>query len=361
MPQYVEQNFSIFAILSVHGNQTSMPQYMEQNVSIFSILSVICTLVITMICMPPTMFRSHYGPVTNPPATHLCYEVYDQNKRIDYGHFTNTEESHAEEVFLGERIKDAWRTCTIVWYISWSPCDKCIQILLNAFLPNNPNVKLQIIFAKVYHGTTKIQELNSKGVKIQAMSHKARAISRQEAKREEHGTVQTLVCALSTNMFLMAPAMFLSHYRPNANPPVTHLCFEVYEQNKLIDYGHFTNTGELHAEEVFLGERFKDAWRECTIVWYISWSPCDGCTKILLNTFLPKNPQVKLHIIFAKVYRGTTKPKIQDLKNKGVQIRPMCHIDFRWCWKNFVDTSDSFIPWQNLYRDYYTAFQWLMG
>ncbi|XP_073497818.1 DNA dC-_dU-editing enzyme APOBEC-3H-like [Phyllobates terribilis] len=177
----------------------------------------------------------------------------------------------------------------------------------------------------------------------------------------ESSTYQPLTSALSTNMILMAPMMFCSHYRPNPQPPATHLCYEVYNQQKAIDCGHLTNTRESHAEEVFLGERFKDAWRNCTIVWYISWSPCNACTEILLNTFLPNNPHVTLHIIFAKVYKGTTKTKIQELKRKGVKIRPMCQIDFRWCWKHFVDTSESFIPWQNLNRDYHKAFRWLMG
>ncbi|XP_069611554.1 single-stranded DNA cytosine deaminase-like [Ranitomeya imitator] len=184
---------------------------------------------------------------------------------------------------------------------------------------------------------------------------------RQTRRTLESSAHQPLTCALSTNMILMAPAMFRSHYRPYTQPPATHLCYEVYDQHKSVDFGHLTNTGESHAEMVFLGERFNDAWKNSTVVWYISWSPCNNCTEILLNTFLPSNPHVKLHIIFAKVHPGTTKTKIQELKRKGVKIRPMCQIDFRWCWKHFVDSSESFIPWQNLYNDYYKAFRWLMG
>ncbi|XP_044124772.1 DNA dC-_dU-editing enzyme APOBEC-3G-like [Bufo gargarizans] len=125
-----------------------------------------------MILMPPDMFYSHYGLHTHPPATHLCYEVYDQSTLIYFGHLTNTEESHAEEVFLGERFRDAWKQCTLVWYISWSPCDRCLQILLKTFLPNNPHVKLHIIFAKVYDLTSKtmVRELHENGVNIRVMS-----------------------------------------------------------------------------------------------------------------------------------------------------------------------------------------------
>ncbi|XP_073497820.1 DNA dC-_dU-editing enzyme APOBEC-3H-like [Phyllobates terribilis] len=160
-------------------------------------------------------------------------------------------------------------------------------------------------------------------------------------------------------MIPMPHNMFCSHYGPSTNPPATHLCYEVYDQNQRIDCGHITNTEEFQAEEVFLGERFKDAWRKCTIVWYISWSPCDDCIQILLNTFLPNNPHVKLHIIFAKVYKGTTKTKIQELNSRGVKIQAMSHTDFLYCWKHFVDTTKSFIPWQNLAGTYHNTLQWL--
>lgn len=158
----------------------------------------------------------------------------------------------------------------------------------------------------------------------------------------------------------MPPNMFCSHYGPHTDPLATHLCYEVYDDSGLIDSGHLTNTGEAHAEEVFIGERFRDAWKQCTIVWYISWSPCDHCLQILLNTFLPFNPHVKLHIIFAKVYKLTPKTRVRELDRKGVKIRTMSHTDFRWCWNRFVDTTETFTPWQNLYRNHHYASQWLL-
>ncbi|XP_075690594.1 C-_U-editing enzyme APOBEC-1-like [Rhinoderma darwinii] len=160
-------------------------------------------------------------------------------------------------------------------------------------------------------------------------------------------------------MILMPPAMFRSHYGPYTDPPATHLIYEVYDGSTRIDSGHHTNTGEAHAEEVFLGERFRDAWKQCTIVWYISWSPCDHCLQILLNAFLPNNPQVTLYIIFAKVYKFTEKTRVRELNRKGVKIRSMCLTDFRWCWNHFVETTEAFTPWPNLYRDYYKAFKWI--
>lgn len=121
----------------------------------------------------------------------------------------------------------------------------------------------------------------------------------------------------------MSPHMFYSHYGLNTNPPATHLCYEVYRQADLIASGHLTNTNEEHAEEVFIGERFQEAWRNCTIFWYISWSPCDHCMEILLNTFLPRNPLVTLHIIFAKKYKLSSKSNIRKLSYRGVQIHVM--------------------------------------
>ncbi|KAM3912225.1 DNA dC-_dU-editing enzyme APOBEC-3H-like [Leptodactylus fuscus] len=159
----------------------------------------------------------------------------------------------------------------------------------------------------------------------------------------------------------MTPDMFRSHYGPDRFPPATHLCYEVYDQNKLIDSGHFTNNGEAHAEEVFLGERFRDAWKQCTIIWYISWSPCDCCLQILLDAFLPYNPHVKLQIIFAKVHRLTSKSSVRELNRRGVKIRVMNDKDFHWCWTHFADTTESFIPWPTLDRDHHKASQWLRG
>ncbi|KAM4696257.1 C-_U-editing enzyme APOBEC-1-like [Rhinophrynus dorsalis] len=124
-----------------------------------------------MIHMNPQTFISHYAPSTYPPATHLCYEVYKGRNIIACGHLTNTSEDHAEEVFIGERFRREWRSCTVVWYISWSPCDQCMEIPLRSFLRANPNLTLQIKFAKVYKHTSRcnIRELQERGVEIGVM------------------------------------------------------------------------------------------------------------------------------------------------------------------------------------------------
>ncbi|MEE6518626.1 hypothetical protein FKM82_029736 [Ascaphus truei] len=155
-----------------------------------------------MIPMSPRMFRSHYGSPTYPPATHLCYEVYQQDNLVTSGHLTNTGDSHAEVVFISERFLDKWRNCTVIWYISWTPCDNCMDILLNTFLPTNPHLKLEIKFAKVYiikppfrttqtsyqttqpsYRTTKtssplkIEQLHRRGVKLGVMTQSGKYCS----------------------------------------------------------------------------------------------------------------------------------------------------------------------------------------
>lgn len=157
----------------------------------------------------------------------------------------------------------------------------------------------------------------------------------------------------------MSPHMFYSHYGLNTNPPATHLCYEVYRQADLIASGHLTNTNEEHAEEVFIGERFQEAWRNCTIFWYISWSPCDHCMEILLNTFLPRNPLVTLHIIFAKKYKLSSKSNIRKLSYRGVQIHVMTFPDFLKCWNQYVKAEEPFVPWTNIDRNYQRVSRWL--
>ncbi|XP_072286327.1 C-_U-editing enzyme APOBEC-1-like [Pyxicephalus adspersus] len=163
-----------------------------------------------------------------------------------------------------------------------------------------------------------------------------------------------------TRMIPMSPQIFKSHYGLDTDPPATHLCFEVYNQGNQIASGHFTNSDEEHAEEVFIGERFRDEWKNCTIVWYISWSPCDNCIQILLNNFLSRNPLVKLQINFAKLHRQTSKWNVRMLYQRGVRIRVMDQQDFHRCWTRFVETEERFVGWNMImYRNYHQAFQWL--
>ncbi|XP_053330096.1 single-stranded DNA cytosine deaminase-like [Spea bombifrons] len=161
-------------------------------------------------------------------------------------------------------------------------------------------------------------------------------------------------------MVPMSPRTFRSHYDVDTPPPGTHLCYEVYDHRRtLIASGHLTNSDEDHAEEVFVGERFRESWRTCAIVWYISWSPCDHCMEMLTRTFLRVNPNVQLHIAFAKVYRLTSGGNIRALRRRGVNIRVMGMNDFYYCWNRFVDTDRSFVPWGNLIPNYYQASHWL--
>uniref|UniRef100_A0A8C5WKW8 CMP/dCMP-type deaminase domain-containing protein n=1 Tax=Leptobrachium leishanense TaxID=445787 RepID=A0A8C5WKW8_9ANUR len=161
-------------------------------------------------------------------------------------------------------------------------------------------------------------------------------------------------------MIPMSSQIFCSHYAPYTHPPATHLCYEVYRNEVLVDSGHLANSGD-HAERIFLGERFHHSWRPCTIKWYISWSPCDHCMEILLNTFLPANPDIRLFIFFAKRFHHTSSNNIRELRRRGVRIYVMTSPDFRHCWEEFVDNNQQpFEPWNNLRSNNTKAHQWLM-
>ncbi|KAM8952736.1 single-stranded DNA cytosine deaminase-like [Pelodytes ibericus] len=163
-------------------------------------------------------------------------------------------------------------------------------------------------------------------------------------------------------MIPMSPQIFYSHYGPRPDPPATHLCYEVYQRAALVASGHLTNGDNDHVEEVFIGERFQDEWRTSTIVWYISWSPCDKCMEIPLRTFLKAHPNVKLHIVFAKRYHMTSESRVQDLLNQGALLRVMSPYDFRWCWNHFVENKQKgFVPWENLNVDYNKTARWLIS
>ncbi|XP_060615751.2 C-_U-editing enzyme APOBEC-1-like [Anolis sagrei] len=126
----------------------------------------------------PEEFLRNYDPTERPAETFLLYEICWNNRRNTWKNWcTNTHDLHAEKNFLQnycEKISLRKNTpCSIIWYLSWSPCHSCSQDIIE-FLRAHPKVRLEIKAAQLYkHQDERTQEglrdLVRNGVKISIM------------------------------------------------------------------------------------------------------------------------------------------------------------------------------------------------
>nr|XP_051701849.1 DNA dC->dU-editing enzyme APOBEC-3C isoform X3 [Oryctolagus cuniculus] len=116
--------------------------------------------------------------------TFLCYQVEGSGSSSpDKGIFMKqmwprTPEYHAEQSFLSwfeNRLPlPAQRPCQVTWYLSWSPCSSCAE-LVAAFLDTHRNVNLTIYTARLYYHLhpeyrAGLCQLVSAGAQVEAMS-----------------------------------------------------------------------------------------------------------------------------------------------------------------------------------------------
>ncbi|NWX65700.1 ABEC1 enzyme, partial [Promerops cafer] len=114
--------------------------------------------------IPAEAFRQHFDPRTYLRETYLLCELqwggsaklwrhwvrnysYDNNDNDD-GDDDNR--CHAEKYFLEEVFEPrSYKVCNMTWYLSWSPCYKCCDIIQN-FLEEHHNVNIDIYVARLH-------------------------------------------------------------------------------------------------------------------------------------------------------------------------------------------------------------------
>uniref|UniRef100_G1TST5 CMP/dCMP-type deaminase domain-containing protein n=1 Tax=Oryctolagus cuniculus TaxID=9986 RepID=G1TST5_RABIT len=327
--------------------------------------------------------------------TFLCYQVEGSgNSSPDKGIFMKqmwprTPEYHAEQSFLSwfeNRLPlPAQRPCQVTWYLSWSPCSHCAE-LVAAFLDTHRNVNLTIYTARLYYHLhpeyrAGLCRLVSAGAQVEAMSFSG---ERQGGVGGRRGggfcRAPGGLGSLCWPWALTAVSPFISEFEKcweefvynEGNPfrpwRMLHRNYRVQVKN-LQDI--LRGAKGLLEEETFCfqfnNQRRvpKPHRRRRPYLCYqlatptgsplhrgylCNQSPCPLCARKLLD-FAGSHCNLRLQIFTSRLY-------FHWLRNfqQGLYLLCKAHIpvtvmglpEFRHCWKTFVDQAKPFPAWRKL-------------
>uniref|UniRef100_A0A452EA59 C->U-editing enzyme APOBEC-1 n=1 Tax=Capra hircus TaxID=9925 RepID=A0A452EA59_CAPHI len=125
----------------------------------------------------PLEFEFSFDPRNFCKEAYLLYEIQWGNSRDVWRHSGKNTTKHVERNFIekiaSERHFHPSISCSIFWYLSWSPCWECSKAI-REFLNQHPNVTLVIYIARLFQHTDPqnrqgLKDLFHSGVTIQVM------------------------------------------------------------------------------------------------------------------------------------------------------------------------------------------------
>ncbi|KAI4546042.1 hypothetical protein MJG53_004094 [Ovis ammon polii x Ovis aries] len=125
----------------------------------------------------PLEFEFSFDPRNFCKEAYLLYEIQWGNSRDVWRHSGKNTTKHVERNFIekiaSERHFRPSISCSISWYLSWSPCWECSKAI-REFLNQHPNVTLVIYIARLFQhmdpqNRQGLKDLFHSGVTIQVM------------------------------------------------------------------------------------------------------------------------------------------------------------------------------------------------
>ncbi|XP_037371221.1 C-_U-editing enzyme APOBEC-1 [Talpa occidentalis] len=123
----------------------------------------------------PWDFADFFDPTQLRKETCLLYEIHWNRSQKIWRNTACNNNRHVEVNFTEKFTADFHPAvhCTIIWFLSWSPCSECSQVI-REFLSQHPNVTLIINVARLYYHLDEsnrqgLRDLRNSGVRIQVM------------------------------------------------------------------------------------------------------------------------------------------------------------------------------------------------
>ncbi|NXM24643.1 ABEC1 enzyme, partial [Oxyruncus cristatus] len=156
--------------------------------------------------------------------------------------------------------------------------------------------------------------------------------------------------------FLFCFSMYISkkalkkQFDPSKFPRETYLLCELRWGESKKSWKHWVRNDDdddhyYHAEVYFLEKIFRmkpsysSHYVNCSITWYLSWSPCLNCCYKILD-FLKMHLNVNIDIRVARLYYKDSEKNRRGLKKlaRSTQINHLASVspDYDDCWKSFI-------------------------
>uniref|UniRef100_A0A8D1VXT0 C->U-editing enzyme APOBEC-1 n=1 Tax=Sus scrofa TaxID=9823 RepID=A0A8D1VXT0_PIG len=147
----------------------------------------------------------------------------------------------------------------------------------------------------------------------------------------------------ATSRRRIEPWEFEVFFDPRELRKETCLLYELQWGRSRDTWRHTGKNTTNHVERNFLAkitsERHFHPSVHCSIVWFLSWSPCWECSEAI-REFLDQHPSVTLVIYVARLFQHMdpqNRQGLRDLVNRGVTIQIMGAPEYDYCWRNFVN------------------------